>query len=175
VLVYICHPSLSFFSSQSLVRGVKACLATTLYNFCVQVALKLLISCSNKSWPPLLARTLFTSIKGRPGQNEAFHPSICPVIYPWMASLQPMWLRFCCTRRNSHIIQQHFIFFDETSPTSNKKNPVRPLGRNFKKELPEHSPYFLLEKKEEFARFRQWVPVARLDLGRIAEKTLLSA
>jgi hypothetical protein len=37
-----------------------------------------------------------------------------------------------------------------------KKNPVRPLGRNLKKELPEHSPYFLEEKKkEELARFRQ--------------------
>jgi hypothetical protein len=39
-------------------------------------------------------------------------------------------------------------------------------------------PYFLekkRKKKEEFARFRQWVHVACLDLGRIAEKTLLSA
>jgi hypothetical protein len=34
---------------------------------------------------------------------------------------------------------------------------VRPLGRNLKKELPEHPPYFLerKEKKEEFSRFRQ--------------------
>jgi hypothetical protein len=64
--------------------------------------------------------------------REAFHPSVRPVIHPWMASLQPMWLRlwlrFCCTRRNSHIIQQHFYFiFGEIST---KKNPVRPLGSN---------------------------------------------
>jgi len=33
-----------------------------------------------------------------------------------------------------------------------------PVGRNVKKELPEHSPYFLekkKKKKEEFARFKQ--------------------
>jgi len=42
-------------------------------------------------------------------------------------------------------------------PSGDKKKPRQPLGRNFKKELPEHSPYFLekKEKKEEFARFRQ--------------------
>jgi hypothetical protein len=67
-----------------------------------------------------------------------------------MASLQPMWLRFCCTRRNSHIIQQRFLFlfFAKFRQLATKKNPVRPLGRNFKKKLPEHSPYFL-EKKEK--------------------------
>ncbi len=27
-----------------------------------------------------------TYIKGRRGRNEAFHPSIRPVIHPWMAS-----------------------------------------------------------------------------------------
>ncbi len=31
------------------------------------------------------------------------------------------------------------------------------------------------KKKKEFAWFRQWVRVARLDLGRIQKKTLLSA
>jgi hypothetical protein len=36
-----------------------------------------------------------------------------------------------------------------------KKNPVRPLGRNFKKELPEHSPYFLEKKKEKKGRICQ--------------------
>ncbi len=41
------------------------------------------------------------------------------------------------------------LFFGEISPTGDKKNPVRPLGRNFKKELPEHSPYFLEKKEKE--------------------------
>jgi hypothetical protein len=41
--------------------------------------------------------------------------------------------------------------FGEISPIGDKKNRVQPLGRNFKKELPEHSPYFL-EKK---GRIRQ--------------------
>jgi hypothetical protein len=50
------------------------------------------------------------------------------------------------------------FFFDEISPTGNKKKPSGPLGRNLKKELPEHSPYFLekkREKREKFVRFRQ--------------------
>ncbi len=49
------------------------------------------------------------------------------------------------------------FFFGEISPTGDKKSAVRPLGRNLKKELPEHSPYFFKKnkKKEEFARFRQ--------------------
>jgi hypothetical protein len=34
-------------------------------------------------------------------------------------------------------------------------NPVRPLGRNFKKELPEHSPYFLEKKKKKNGRICQ--------------------
>jgi hypothetical protein len=48
---------------------------------------------------------------------------------------------------------------------------VRPLGRNLKKELPEHLLYFFKKKKkkEEFARFRELVHVARLNLGRIAK------
>ncbi len=71
-----------------------------------------------------------------------------------------------------------FVFLVKFRQLATKINPVRPLGRNLKKELPEHLPYFLekkRKKKEEFARFRQWVHVACLDLGRIAEKTLLSA
>ncbi len=72
-----------------------------------------------------------TYIRGRRGRNEAFHPSIRPVIHPWMASLQSMWLRFCCTRRNSHIIQQcFFVFWRNFANWRQKKNPVRPLGRN---------------------------------------------
>jgi hypothetical protein len=47
-----------------------------------------------------------------------------------------------------------FLLWAKFHQLATKKNPVRPLGKNFKKELPEHSPYFL-EKKEEFARFRQ--------------------
>jgi hypothetical protein len=35
-----------------------------------------------------------------------------------------------------------------------EKSAVRPLGRNKKKELPEHLPYFL-EKKEKKGRIRQ--------------------
>jgi hypothetical protein len=35
-----------------------------------------------------------------------------------------------------------------------KKKPVRPLGRNLKKELLEHSPYFL-EKKEKKGKICQ--------------------
>jgi hypothetical protein len=66
--------------------------------------------------------------------HEAFRPSIRPVIHPWMASLQPMWLKFCCTRRNNHIIQQRF-FFGKIHQLATKKNPVRPLGKNLKKEL----------------------------------------
>jgi hypothetical protein len=30
-----------------------------------------------------------------------------------------------------------------------KKNPVQPLGRNLKNELPEHSPYFLGKKEKK--------------------------
>jgi hypothetical protein len=30
-------------------------------------------------------------------------------------SLQPMWLRICCARRNSHIIQQRFFFLAKFS------------------------------------------------------------
>jgi hypothetical protein len=60
-----------------------------------------------------------------------------------------MWLKFCCARRNSHIIQQRFFcFFGEISPTGDKKNAVRPVERIFFEKLPEHSPYFL-EKKEK--------------------------
>ncbi len=102
----------------------------------------------NRPFSPLNSLTLLmiTYIKGCRGRNEAFHPSICPVIHPQMASLQPMWLRFCCTRRNGHIIQQRLFFWFRQLAT--KKNPVQPLGRNLKKELPEHSLYFL-EKKEK--------------------------
>jgi hypothetical protein len=119
------------------------------------------------------------------GRREAFHPS-CPSvhpsvpssIHPWMASLQPMWLRFCCTLRNSHIIQQRFFsFFGEISPTGDKKKPSAISRKELKKRTSRTFAIFLRKKKrgEEFARFRQWVRVARLDLGRIVEKTLLSA
>jgi hypothetical protein len=80
--------------------------------------------------------------------------------------------------KQSHYIAALFYFFGEILPIGDKKNPVWPLGRNLKKELWKHSLYFIekkKEKKEEFARFRQQVCVAHLDLGRIAEKTLLSA
>jgi hypothetical protein len=61
----------------------------------------------------------------------SIRPSIRPVIHPWMASLQPMWLRFCCTLRNSHIIQQRFfLFLAKFRQLATKKNPVRSLGRN---------------------------------------------
>jgi hypothetical protein len=43
----------------------------------------------------------------------------------------------------------------EISPTSAKKNPMRPLGRNFKKELPEHSLYFLEKKGKKKGRICQ--------------------
>jgi hypothetical protein len=59
-----------------------------------------------------------------------------------------MWLRFCCTRRNSHIIHQFFFFFWAKFRQLATQKPSATLGRNFKKELPEHSPYFL-EKKEK--------------------------
>ncbi len=62
--------------------------------------------------------------------HEAFHPSICLVIHPWMASLQPMWLRFCCTRKNNHIIHEHF-FFGEILPTGDKKKPSATSRKEF--------------------------------------------
>jgi hypothetical protein len=41
-----------------------------------------------------------------------------------------------------------FFFLAKFRQLVTKKNPVRPLGRNFKKELPEHSPYFLGKKRK---------------------------
>jgi hypothetical protein len=48
-----------------------------------------------------------------------------------------------------------FFFLCEISPTGNKKKPSATSRKELKKELPEHSPYFLekkRKKKEEFAR-----------------------
>jgi hypothetical protein len=42
-----------------------------------------------------------------------------------------------------------FFFFGKISSTGDKKNPVQPLGKNFKKELPKHLPYFLEKKKKK--------------------------
>jgi hypothetical protein len=50
-----------------------------------------------------------------------------------MASLEPMWLRFCCTRRNSHIIEQRFFFFGEISPTGDKSKPSATSRKEFLK------------------------------------------
>ncbi len=60
-------------------------------------------------------------------------PSIHPLTHPSMASLQPIWLRFCCTLRKSHIIQQCFFFGAKFCQLATNKNPVQPLGRNLKK------------------------------------------
>jgi hypothetical protein len=49
------------------------------------------------------------------------------------------------------------------------QSPQRIFFRKFSK----HSPYFAIKIK--IAKFRQWVRVTRLDLGRIQNKTLLSA
>jgi len=46
------------------------------------------------------------------------------------------------------------FFLAKFCQLAKKKNPVRPLGRNFKKELPKHSPYFL-EKKENKGKIHQ--------------------
>jgi hypothetical protein len=51
-------------------------------------------------------------------------------------------------RGSPALIQQRFFFLAKFRQLVTKKNPMLPLGRNFKKELPEHSPYFL-EKKEK--------------------------
>jgi hypothetical protein len=59
--------------------------------------------------------------------------------------------------KQSHYTPTFFFFFSEILLAGDKKNPVRPLGRNFKKELPEHSLYFLekKEKKRKNLPFRQ--------------------
>ncbi len=109
--------------------------------------------------------------------HEAFHPSILSSIHVWH-HCSPCGWDFVVRVEIVTLYSSVFCFFvlAKFCQLATKKNPMRPLGRNFKKELPEHSPYFLerKEKKEKFARFRQWVRVAHLDLGRIAEKTLLS-
>jgi len=60
-------------------------------------------------------------------------------------------------RGSPALIQQRFFSKGEISPTGDKKKPSATCRKELKKELPEHSPYFLEKKekkKEEFARFR---------------------
>ncbi len=93
--------------------------------------------------------------------REAFHPfvpSIHPVIHPWMASLQPMWLRFCCTLRNSHIIQHYtavFFFFGKILPTGDKKKPSATSRKELKKRTSRTFAIFLRKKKKRKGRIRQ--------------------
>ncbi len=69
-----------------------------------------------------------------------------------------------------------FSFLGEISPTGDpkKKSPVQPPQRMFFVKFFKTFAIFL-RKTIKIARFRHWVRVTRLDLGRIQNKTLLSA
>jgi hypothetical protein len=60
------------------------------------------------------------------------------------------------------------------SPTGDKTKTRATSSKDFFGKLSKNSPYFLEKKKKRkyFARFRQLVRVARLDLGRIQKKKL---